>query len=222
MIGYLKGEVLESSDGKLIIGMGDSKGGGVVGYSVSVPQSAAYSTHLEGRVIELFIYTHVREDLLELFGFGSKFEKLLFLTLLSVNGIGPKSALGILSSVDPNQLVEAISAGDQAFLTKVPGVGKKTAERVVVELRDTLRKKLEAGSFGNFPKTSSIPLSSSKDQSQEAPLDYTLYRDAQLALVSLGYREHEVQGLLKKVLADPLNKPNRVEDIVKTALRQLI
>ena len=224
MIGYLKGQVLECSDGKLLVGVGDPKSFGTVGYAVSVPQGVAYSSVGEESEIELFIYTHVREDVLELFGFISKFEKMLFLTLLSVNGIGPKSALGILSSVEPQQLLEAISQGDQAFLTQIPGIGKKTAERVVVELRDTLRKKLEQGAFGALSKAAPVASISglSKDLSRDFHWDYALLKDAQLALVSLGYREQDIQGLLKKVMSDPLNRPNRVEDVVKTALRQLI
>lgn len=125
MIGYLQGEILEHSDGKMLIGVGDRKQSGVVGYSVAVPQSAIYGSYLAGQMIELFVHTHVREESFDLYGFNSKFEKALFLTLLTVNGIGPKSALGILSVVEPNQLVDAIIQGDQAFLTRAPGIGKK-------------------------------------------------------------------------------------------------
>ncbi len=147
MIGYLKGQILEHSDGKMLIGMGDSQG--MLGYMISVPQGPAYDVRLPGQIIELFVHTHVREDALDLYGFASKLEKTLFLTLLEVNGIGPKSALGILTAVNPSSLVQAITLGDQAFLTRIPGIGKKTAERLVVELRDTLKKKVDLNGFSS-------------------------------------------------------------------------
>ena len=116
----------------------------MVGYSVNVPRNSQYELLPNGKVIELFIHTHVREDQLDLYGFATKSEKELFLTLLSVNGIGPKGALSILSGADTSQLVQAIIEGDKALLTKLPGVGKKTAERMVLELSDSLRKKMDA------------------------------------------------------------------------------
>src|SRR5690349_8047558 len=116
MIGYLQGEILEHGDGKMLVSVGEAKSFGAVGYSITVPQGKAYNTYSAGQKIELFVYTHVREEALDLYGFSSKYEKALFLTLLSVNGIGPKSALGILSSGDIDHLVQAILEGDQAFL----------------------------------------------------------------------------------------------------------
>src|SRR6185436_13942980 len=109
MIGYLQGEILEHQDGKMIIGVGDRKTTGAVGYLVSVPQSAGYGGYLPGQKIELYVYTHVREESLDLYGFSTPFEKGLFLTLLGVNGIGPKSALGLISGVEATQLVDAIT-----------------------------------------------------------------------------------------------------------------
>src|SRR5262245_1010741 len=108
MIGYLNGEIIELSEGRILLGIGDRHSTGVVGYAVSVPQSLSYSNYLVGKRIELFVYTHVREEALDLYGFASQFEKNLFLLLLSVNGIGPKSALSLLSRIEPDQLVDAI------------------------------------------------------------------------------------------------------------------
>src|SRR5690349_763374 len=105
MIGYLNGEVLEHSDGKLLVTVGDRQTSGAVGYLVSVPQNPAYASLGPGQRTELFIYTHVREDALDLFGFQTSSEKNLFCVLLEVNGIGPKSALNILSKVGLQQLI---------------------------------------------------------------------------------------------------------------------
>src|SRR4051812_48617089 len=136
MIGYLYGEILENSEGKILIGVGDKANSGLVGYSVSVPQNSDYSSLTPGQKIAFHIYSHVREDAFDLYGFFSRLEKSLFLILLNVNGIGPKSGLGILSAAEPSRLIGAILEDDQAFLTHIPGIGKKTAERMVVELRD--------------------------------------------------------------------------------------
>jgi Holliday junction DNA helicase RuvA len=136
MLGYLRGQVLSTpseNDGKITLGIGAPETG-IVGYSVHVPRNTQYELILAGKVIELFVHTHVREDQLDLYGFSTKSEKDLFLTLLSVNGIGPKGALSILSGADTAQLVQAIVDGDKALLTKIPGIGKKTAERMVLEL----------------------------------------------------------------------------------------
>ena len=224
MIGYLQGEILEHQDGKMIIGVGDRKSTGSVGYLVTVPQSAAYGGCLPAQKIELYVYTHVREESLDLYGFSSQFEKGLFLILLGVNGIGPKSALGMMSGVEPSQLVDAIIQGDQALLTRVPGVGKKTAERIVVELRDSLRKKVEAGTLGGYSKTHLSPKSASGDgalRRADGSLDPGVFRDAKEALVGLGYREQEIHQLLNRVLEDVEFRPKRAEELVRTALKQL-
>ena len=147
MIGYIKGKLLEVENNQLIITVGGAVGPaheGCVGYAVTVPGEASYVALVVGSEVEFFIYTHVREDALELFGFLTRLEKSLFLTLLQVNGIGPKSALGILSGASPADLLRAIMDGDKAFLTRVPGIGKKTAERILVELKN----KVGTGSTG--------------------------------------------------------------------------
>ncbi len=224
MIGYLQGEILEHSDGKMLIGVGDRKQSGVVGYSVAVPQSAIYGSYLAGQMIELFVHTHVREESFDLYGFNSKFEKALFLTLLTVNGIGPKSALGILSVVEPNQLVDAIIQGDQAFLTRAPGIGKKTAERVVVELRDSIKKKVDLGILAKTSKSKNSSQNSLEGdgvKGLENTTDTSVVRDAKAALLNLGYREQDIQQLLNQVLNDSELPPKRAEDLIRTALRQL-
>jgi Holliday junction DNA helicase RuvA len=232
MLGYLRGQVLSrvsEGDGKLIIGIGGGVGAeatGMVGYSVNVPKSAQYDLLPHGKVIELFIYTHVREDQLELFGFASRSEKELFLTLLSVNGIGPKGALSILSGCDPSTLIQAVIEGDKQFLTKTPGIGKKTAERVVLELAEPLKKKIEAGGFADF-RTNALSQSQSSGGAGKGSrvsgamgAGHSAIRDARDALVGLGYRESDISSLLNKVFAE-FETPPKTEELIKTALRQL-
>jgi Holliday junction DNA helicase RuvA len=222
MIGYLRGEVLESFEGKMIVGVGDRNNVGVVGYSVSVPHSHRYESELPGQTVELFIHTHVREEAFDLYGFMSQMEKSLFLTLLSVNGIGPKSALGILSAVESSQLIDAIVQGDQALLGSISGIGKKTAERLVLELRDKLKKKLDSGvlkvASGSLEKGTSGARSSANYDASTGEI----LRDAKSALIGLGYRETDVQSLLTQVIENsevPFKKP---EELIRSALKRLV
>jgi Holliday junction DNA helicase RuvA len=132
MIAHLRGAVLEKSPGRVVL---DCNG---VGYeaAVSIPTFAALPE--AGAVVSLFIHTHVREDQLALYGFSSTNEQRLFEKLLSISGVGPRLALTILSGLEPERLIAAIRSSDHAMLTRIPGVGKKTAERVTLELKDKL------------------------------------------------------------------------------------
>jgi Holliday junction DNA helicase RuvA len=222
MIGYLSGRILEHTEGKLILGMGGSDG--VVGYQVNVPQSAEYGSLMPGEKVELFVYTHVREDQLELFGFTTRTEKELYLTLLSVNGIGPKGALGILSGSNTDTLIHAIMDGNKAFLTQIPGIGKKTAERVVLELADPIRKKFLSGALGNpaAPAAASSTDDARSGAAKPTGLERsTIFTDARQALVGLGFREQDVTALLNKVLSSSEKKPAHAEELVRTALKEL-
>jgi Holliday junction DNA helicase RuvA len=228
MIGYLQGEVLQCSEGKLLVGVGERQSFGVIGYLLSVPQRSQYLTFLAKTRVELHIYTHVREDALDLFGFLTPFEKELFLALLTVNGVGPKSALGILSSVEPFALVNAILKADQTALTKIAGIGKKTAERVVLELKDVVRKKVDLGlwtgpSHDSLAASGALSLSEFA-QEQGAELkqgNSQVFQDAKSALVGLGYRDHDIHLLLNRILDSGDTPPRAVEDLVRSALRQL-
>ncbi len=210
MIGYLKGEVFEHVDGRALVVTGG------VGYAVSVPQSPSYLSLAAGKSVELFIHTHVREDALDLYAFASKTEKELFLTLLGVGGIGPKVALGILSKVEPGDLIRALLEGDKDALTQIPGVGKKTAERMVLELADPLRKKVDAGAFG----TAGAPAGAVTKGGAVAKGGASVFRDAKDALAGLGYREQEISAALNKLMEEG-PKPARVEDLVRSALQRL-
>ncbi len=135
MIGWLSGKVVQAAPDRLIL---DVAG---VGYQIAIPLSTYYEIQKEGAgtAIRLFIHTHVREDALALYGFWSEREKELFERLIAVSGIGPRLAQVVLSGMAPDELVAALAAGDVAKLVRIPGVGKKTAERMVVELRDKLQ-----------------------------------------------------------------------------------
>ena len=132
MIAHLRGTILEKSPQRLVI---EAAG---VGYGVVVPLSTFYGLGAPGSEIALRIHTHVREDALALFGFATALEQDLFERLIGVSGIGPKVALAVLSGIEPPELVRAIERSDLARLTAIPGVGKKTAERIVLELKDRL------------------------------------------------------------------------------------
>ena len=132
MIARLKGTLVEKSPSRIVLDVGG------VGYDVLVPLSTFYGLGEAGTTVALRVHTHVREDVIALFGFATALEQDLFERLIAISGIGPKLALAVLSGIDPLDLVRAIRAQDVARLTRIPGVGKKTAERIGLELKDRL------------------------------------------------------------------------------------
>ena len=132
MIARLRGTLLEKSPSRIVVDVGG------VGYDVMVPLSTFYGLGEAGESVALRVHTHVREDVIALFGFATPLEQDLFERLIAISGIGPKLALAVLSGIDPAELVRAIRAQDVARLTRIPGVGKKTAERIGLELKDRL------------------------------------------------------------------------------------
>jgi holliday junction DNA helicase RuvA len=172
MIGLLRGRLLEKRPNQVILDVGG------VGYLVAVPLSTfAALGELHGEVT-LLVHTHVREDALALYGFLSQREKHLFELLLGASGVGPSLALKILSGMNVEELVPAIRTGDLARLTKIPGVGRKTAERMVVELKD----KLEAVAI---------------EQEKPAPASPAgVEADVKSALINLGYDERTADSAL--------------------------
>jgi len=132
MIAHLRGRLFAKQPGQAIVEAGG------VGYDVTISVPTFTSLPAEGAEVSLYIYTHVREDTLALFGFMERNEKRLFERLITVSGVGPKLAITILSGLNPERTVEAIRAQDHATLTRIPGVGKKLAERLVVELKEKL------------------------------------------------------------------------------------
>ena len=183
MIASLRGRLLSKKPDNVTVEVAG------VGYMVHVPLNTLSLLPDEGKDIFLHIYTHVREDTLQLYGFTSEDEKKIFITLIGITGIGPKMALNILSGISHDDLIRAIETEDVAFLCRIPGLGKKTAHRLILELREKL------------PST-------------KEPVDRT-FEDTLSALVNLGYKKtvareslekayrkgfHDIEGLLKESL----------------------
>jgi holliday junction DNA helicase RuvA len=165
VIAHLRGSILEKHPNRIVI---DVNG---VGYDVFVPLSTYYGLGDAGAAIALRIHTHVREDAFVLYGFATRLEQELFERLIGVSGIGPKVALAVLSGIEPQEFIRAIERGDLARLTAIPGVGKKTSERIVLELKDRLpRAQAEAAAAG-----------------VTAPESPAMRDDVVSALVNLGY-----------------------------------
>jgi Holliday junction DNA helicase RuvA len=192
MIARLRGRVADKQANRLIV---DVSG---VGYDVQVPLSTFYVAADVGGEMALRIHTHVREDQLALYGFATELELTMFEKLIAVSGIGPKLALSVLSGIEPRDLAGAIQRNDIARLTAIPGVGKKTAERICVELRDRLPKTIDA--------------------SPESPQD-SLRDDLISALANLGYARQAVEKSLDKLLSG--KEEPRFEDVLRAALKDL-
>jgi Holliday junction DNA helicase RuvA len=184
MIAYLSGKILEKDANLLIV---ETQG---VGYEVTIPLSTFYEIGEVGEAVELRVYTHVREDALSLFGFKTVREKELFLHLISVSGIGPKSAITALSGMSADEIIGAIRQNNLARLNSIPGVGKKTAERLVIELRDKIAKL--AGLASEEMKSQGIPQTSGD----------AVYDDAISALVNLGYQRNAAEKALKQAMQE--------------------
>jgi holliday junction DNA helicase RuvA len=197
VIAHLRGRIFEKQPNRVVV---DVDG---VGYQVFVPLSTYYVVGETGGEITLRIYTHVREDALALYGFATVLEQDLFERLIGVSGIGPKLALSVLSGIEPLDLVQAIDRGDVGRLTGIPGVGKKTSERIVLELKDRL------------PRIARTAAGAAISDSEPAPL-----RDDLLsALVNLGYH----RPLAEKAVASALKTASNAgfERTLKQALREL-
>jgi len=197
VIAHLRGRVLEKHPNRLVV---DVNG---VGYDVFVPLSTFYGLGDAGSEIVLRIHTHVREDALALYGFATALEQDLFERLISISGIGPKLALAVLSGIEPLELMRAIERGDVARLTNIPGVGKKTSERIVLELKDRLPRVQAAAAAA--------------DATVAEPS--TVRDDVLSALVNLGYH----RPLAEKAVASAIKvmPDGGFERTLKQALREL-
>ncbi len=198
MIARLTGQIVEKQATRLVV---DVSG---VGYEVHVPLSTFYQLPDPGGAVTLRVHTHVREDAIVLFGFLTLLEQQVFERLIAISGIGPKLALAVLSGIDPADLIRAVQSGDVVRLTRIPGVGKKTAERIGLELKDRLRQPwaAEAAAAAGEP-------------SGEAELRGDLLS----ALLNLGYHralaERAVDGALK------LAGERTFERLLRDALRRM-
>jgi len=216
MLAYLSGIIKERQNGEMILVVG-SDSQGFVGYQIKTPDHPRYEAYLPQQKAEVYLYTHVREDALDLYGFLSASEKNFFMTLLSVSGVGPKMALSLLSQFDEAALIEMILSGDKEGLTGISGVGKKTAERMILELKDTVQKKLEAGVFAvasnrKSGRSQSAAGGTAIDRSSK------LFIEAYLALQGLGYKEIQAKQMVEAAIQKKAEL-NKVEDVIKHALQ---
>ena len=199
MIARLRGRLLEKQPNRIVV---DVSG---VGYDVAVPLSTFYGLGEPGTDVVLRVHTHVREDALALYGFATALELDLFERLISISGIGPKVALAVLSGIEPIELIGAVERGDLARLTAIPGVGKKTSERIVLELKDRL------------PRAHVAAVAESPDG---APEPSAVRDDLLSALKNLGYHrplaERAVDAALKTAGRDA-----GFERTLRQALREL-
>ena len=198
MIGLIRGRIADKQPNTLIV---DVQG---VGYEVHVPLSTFYDAGDTGAEVTLRIYTHVREDALQLYGFLTELERQLFEKLIGISGIGPKLAIAVLSGMDPRELMTSVQRGDVARLTGIPGVGKKTSERIVLELRDRLAQLPGA-----------VP-------ADAAPIDGgdRVRSDLLSALQNLGYHRPQAEKAVDATL-QTMSNPT-FEHALKAALRELM
>ena len=186
MIGSLRGKLISRRPDNVIVEAGG------VGYQVNVPLSILSNLPAEGSTVFLNIYTHVREDALQLYGFATEDEKRIFTTLLGVTGIGPKMALNVLSGISHDDFMRAIEEEDVALLCRIPGLGKKTAHRLILELREKLPR-----------------LGKARDK---------LFEDTLSALVNLGYKKSETIESLEMAYKKGYKD---IETLLKESLKYL-
>ena len=178
MIAFLRGRILDKHPNRLIV---DVQG---VGYDVHVPLSTYYDVGDPGGEVALRVHTHVREDALQLYGFLTVFEQQVFERLIGISGIGPRLAIAVLSGIDPRELAGAVQRADVARLTAIPGVGRKTAERIVLELKDRLAQLAGAAPGAPGP-------ASAADRLRD---------DLVSALVNLGYHRPQAEKTVESTL----------------------
>ena len=195
MIAQIRGTLAVKVPGEVIIDVGG------VGYQVLIPLNVFYRLPEVGAALTLQIHTHVREDAIQLFGFQDVAEKQVFLLLNGVGGIGPKLALNILSGIQAEDLARALRQGDHVRLVAIPGVGKKLAERMIVELKD------------KFSTFLTEPAENRRDEAGSQ-----LFHDAVSALVNLGYRKPDAEKNVRDVLK---SGAAALESVLKESLRRM-
>lgn len=199
MYAYLKGIVEDIESDKIVLDVND------IGYNI-FPSSSLYSSiRTLGEKIKVYTYLHVKEDAMNIYGFSNKNELTLFKLLISVNGVGPRGALGILSIMSTEDLRFAIISGDHKFISKAPGIGSKTASKIILDLKDKI-------------KIDDV-LQHSTNLSDSESKDHSILEEAILALTSLGYSQMDASRAVRQ--CDTRESMN-VEDLIKSALKKLI
>jgi Holliday junction DNA helicase RuvA len=204
MIGRLEGVLREKSPTQVVVDVGG------VGYELSIPLSTFAALPDEGKVVALRVHTHVREDAFQLFGFARSLEREAFELLLHANRVGPKLALTALSGIEAEELVQAIQGGDVAVLQGVPGIGRRMAERIVVELRERASE-LAARAVRRGGEGARASRASGED---------ALVEQVVSALVNLGVAKQEAERAARQALED-LGAGEAVEALIRAALRGL-
>jgi len=199
MIAFLRGRVLDKQPNRIIVDVGG------VGYDLQVPLSTFYEIGEEGAEVTLRVYTHVREDALQLFGFLTDLERQVFERLIGISGIGPKLAIAVLSGMDSREVISAIQRADVARLTGIPGIGKKTAERIVLELKDRLTQLAPPTAAGAVVGATAVD---------------RLRGDLLSALQNLGYHRPQAEKAID--IAMKANPDTTLEQAVRASLRELM
>ena len=204
MIAHLSGTLLSKEPNLVVVNVGG------VGYEVNIPLSTFYDLDDEKSDVQLLVYTHVKEDALQLYGFKTANERKLFVHFISVSGVGPKLGIALLSHMKADELIESIKSNNLARLTQIPGIGRKTAERLVVDLRDKmiqLSQAQVAAETGVRPETTYV---SSED---------SVRADALSALLNLGYQRSGAEKAIDAALVE--GGDITVESILRRALKKL-
>ena len=196
MFANLSGKLIHKSTNYLVIDVGG------VGYQVHAPLSTYYELGEEGSDISLRIHTVVREDSITLYGFLTEDEKIIFTHVIQVSGIGPKTGIGLLSGLSAGEFVNAVIREDALKISGVPGIGKKTAERIILELKDKVKK-----------------LSISTNYSDTVLEASPLQEDVLSALINLGYQKNRADKAVTQIIRE--HSPERFDDLLRKALKEL-
>lgn len=202
MIGRLRGLIIEKQPPKVLIEVGG------VGYEVFMPMTCFYELPDNGKEVIVLTHFAVREDAQVLYGFNHEQERELFRELIKVNGVGPKLALAILSGMSAQQFISAVEQGEIKTLVKLPGVGTKTAERLIVEMKDRLKR------FGEDSSTISSIISSSDLKKTSNQIE----SEAVSALIALGYKPQEASRIISKVIKPEMDSETLIREALKSAL----
>jgi len=200
MIGFLQGRLAVKQPPMLVV---DVNG---VGYELEAPMSTFYGLPPTGEPVALYTHLTIREDAHILFGFGAESERRLFRGLLKVSGVGPKIALGVLSGASVEDFLRIIEAEDVAMLTRIPGIGRKTAERIIIEMRDSVQKL-------------SMPIPGGAAHSANPETALTPQSEAFSALLALGYKPPEITRLLKSADEPGLSTTEIIRRALKSAAK---
>lgn len=203
MIAHLSGTLLSKQATSVIV---DVSG---VGYEVTIPLSTFYDLADTGSNVQLRIYTHVKEDALQLYGFKTARERELFINFISVSGIGPRLGIALLSNMNADELIQSIRTNNLARLTSIPGIGRKTAERLVVDLREKMTQ-LSAGQVDETPATPETAEASSEDSIRSQALS---------GLLNLGYQKSSAEKAIDAAFGE--GGEITVESILKRSLRKI-